>query len=398
MHPENKVSMRLPGFALALMLYFADPDASYINSDTAFANRPLASRVLSTASMTTQNQKVRRAPSSSSINNVAGYTIGSDLQAGSSRATEAGGSRDILNGLAGYKQERERATSRNTDRPAGRERPEADRPGSALSSHSRPDQRRARGDERETRLGEAGGRFYGTSEKTSTKAEAASEAERNNRRDQDRYPGWTARDRPDAERRIGRDTGKAGVTRDREEDRARGTRRPGSSAAETPVTDDGSYGAQRDTTRPPLSSRDIDERELLSEVPLEVQEAWICEDLGFVLQVRREPVLAVYHTYLDDPRLQGVEGEIIRYDPSYDRANPLHQLRGVKWTIDPSLGSCYGRTDSWMTTDRDPADASLVSVVRRILPMATYYTAINAFVDLRLVCRAVCSQLTDAWF
>lgn len=28
-------------------------------------------------------------------------------------------------------------------------------------------------------------------------------------------------------------------------------------------------------------------------------------------------------------------------------------------------------------------DSSLVSVVKRILPMATYYTAINAFVDLR---------------
>lgn len=296
MRQENKVSMRLPSAALVLMLNSTDPDASYVNNDTAFVNRPLASRVSSTASTTTQVQKVRRAPSSSSIDNVAGYTLAPDPQAGSSRITQAGASRDILSGLAGYRQERERATSRNTDRPTGRERPEADRPGSALSSHSRPEHRRARGEEREARSGEAGRRYLATSDKPSTPPEAASEAERNIRREKDRYPGLTARDRPDAERRIDRDTRKAAGTRDRDEDRARGTRRPGSSAAETPVTDDGSHGAPRDTLRPPLSSRDTDERELLFEVPLEVQEAWICEDLGFVLQVRCGPVTCSHRT------------------------------------------------------------------------------------------------------
>lgn len=269
---------------------FIDPDASYVNNDTAFANRPLASRVLSTASITTQTQKVRRAPSSSSINNAAGYSLAPDPQAGSSRTAEAGGSRDILSGLAGYKLDRERTTSRNTDRPAGsdkgRERPEGDRPGSALSSHSRPEHRRARGEEREPRFGDAGRRTHGMSEKPSTPSDAASEAERNTRRDRDRYPGIQARSRPDGDRRTDRDAGKAAATRDAEGDRPRGTRRPDSSVPETPVTEDGSSGAHRDTLRPPIESRGSEERELLSEVPLPVQEAWICEDLGFVLQVR----------------------------------------------------------------------------------------------------------------
>lgn len=37
--------------------------------------------------------------------------------------------------------------------------------------------------------------------------------------------------------------------------------------------------------------------------------------------------------------MKGIECEVIRYDPSYNRANPIHQLRGVKWTVDPSLGT-----------------------------------------------------------
>lgn len=272
----------------------ADPDASYVNNDTAFASRPLASRVLSTATVTTQTQKARRVPSSSSINNAAGYSLAPEPHTGTSRVAEAGSSRDILSGLTGYKQDRERAASRMTDRTAGsekgRERQAGDRPGSALSNHSRPEHRRTRDGEREPRSGEAGRRHHGTNEKPSTPSDAASEAERNNRRERDRYPGLQSRDRPEAVRRADRDGVKASeryTSREQGEDRSRGTRRPGSSAPETPVTEDGSSVAQRDTLRPPLSSRDTDERDLLSEVPLTVQEAWICEDLGFVLQVRR---------------------------------------------------------------------------------------------------------------
>lgn len=243
--------------------------------------------------MTTQTQKVRRVPSSSSINNAAGYSLAPDAQAGSSRAAEAGSSRGILSGLTGYNQERERATSRNTDRPSGsdkgRERQFGDRPGSAISSHSRTEPRRTRDAERELRIGEAGRRHHGTSDKPSTPSDYPSEAERNTRRERDRYFGLQARDRADGDRRVDRDTEKTSerhATRDHGEDRTRGTRRPGSSAPETPATEDGSSGANRDTLRPPLDSQDTEEGELLSEVPLPVQEAWICEDLGFVLQVR----------------------------------------------------------------------------------------------------------------
>jgi hypothetical protein len=294
MRPENKVSIPFGSTARILKIVRADPDASYVNNDTAFASRPLASRVLSTATVTTQTQKARRVPSSSSINNAAGYSLAPEPHTGSSRAAEAGSSRDILSGLTGYKQERERAASRMTDRTAGsdkgRERQAGDRPGSALSNHSRPEQRRTRDGERESRVGEAGRRHQGTNEKPTTPSDAASEAERIKRRDKDRYPGLQTRDRPDADRRADRDAGKTSeryTTREQGEDRSRGTRRPGSSAPETPVTEDGSSAAQRDTLRPPLSSHDTEERDLLSEVPLAVQEAWICEDLGFVLQVRR---------------------------------------------------------------------------------------------------------------
>lgn len=88
-----------------------------------------------------------------------------------------------------------------------------------------------------------------------------------------------------------------------------------------------------------------DVRNLLSGVPVKVQEAWICEDLGFVLQ--------------------GVEGELIRYTSTYDNLDPSQRLRGASWTIDHGL------------------DGSLLSVLKRLLPMATYYMAIQTFVEMR---------------
>lgn len=83
----------------------------------------------------------------------------------------------------------------------------------------------------------------------------------------------------------------------------------------------------------------------LEGVPVIVQESWICEDLRFVLQ--------------------GVSGELIQYADDYDPEDETQRLRGTRWKIDPSM------------------DPSLRYLVEKILPLATFFTAVNAFVDLR---------------
>lgn len=60
---------------------------------------------------------------------------------------------------------------------------------------------------------------------------------------------------------------------------------------------------------------------LLDGVPLEVQEAWICEELMFLLQ--------------------GVEGSLIRYAEGYDPLDAEQRLKGAQWRVDPSLGRCW---------------------------------------------------------
>nr|XP_031863177.1 uncharacterized protein CI109_001049 [Kwoniella shandongensis]KAA5530249.1 hypothetical protein CI109_001049 [Kwoniella shandongensis] len=87
------------------------------------------------------------------------------------------------------------------------------------------------------------------------------------------------------------------------------------------------------------------ETRLLDRVPLEVQEAWICEDLLFVLQ--------------------GVEGALIRYDESYDPLDEEQRTRGARWKVDPSL------------------DSSLLSLVERLLPLASFFTAVEASMESR---------------
>lgn len=61
-----------------------------------------------------------------------------------------------------------------------------------------------------------------------------------------------------------------------------------------------------------------DQERKLDGVPREIQEAWICEDLMFVLQ--------------------GVEGELVRYDSDYDPLDEISRLKGARWRVDPSLG------------------------------------------------------------
>ncbi|WWC70294.1 uncharacterized protein I206_104244 [Kwoniella pini CBS 10737] len=88
-----------------------------------------------------------------------------------------------------------------------------------------------------------------------------------------------------------------------------------------------------------------EERRNLDGVPLEIQEAWICEDLLFVLQ--------------------GVEGSLIRYHEDYDPLDAEQASKGVKWRVDPSL------------------DTSLLSLVERLLPLATCFTAVEASMESR---------------
>lgn len=61
-------------------------------------------------------------------------------------------------------------------------------------------------------------------------------------------------------------------------------------------------------------------RRLLDGAPLDIQEAWICEDLMFILQ--------------------GVEGSLIRYAEGYDPLDAEQRLKGARWRVDPSLGRC----------------------------------------------------------
>ncbi|KAH9942681.1 Spc98 family-domain-containing protein [Amylocystis lapponica] len=100
----------------------------------------------------------------------------------------------------------------------------------------------------------------------------------------------------------------------------------------------------------------------LAGVPIDIQEALILEDLLFVLM--------------------GIEGTYITYHPDYspDDDDPL---QGVRFVVSSSL------------------DPSLRDLVERVLPLATYYTAITSFIELRshldfgLVNHALCAAMRD---
>ncbi|KAI5117612.1 hypothetical protein M0805_001212 [Coniferiporia weirii] len=137
--------------------------------------------------------------------------------------------------------------------------------------------------------------------------------------------------------------------------------------------DEPSFIAERSFVNAPLNSRVPSQpasakgkgkakAESLDKVPLDVQEALILEDLLFVLM--------------------GIEGTYITYpaDYSFEDENPL---RGVRFAAAPSL------------------DLSLRDLVERILPLATFYTAITSFVQIRshleygLVNHALCAAIRD---
>ncbi|EST07453.1 Gamma-tubulin complex component protein [Kalmanozyma brasiliensis GHG001] len=101
----------------------------------------------------------------------------------------------------------------------------------------------------------------------------------------------------------------------------------------------------------------------LALVDRDLQEALILEDLLYVLL--------------------GIEGQYITYASTYDPEDVAHRLRGAHFTIDSAL------------------DAPLRDLVDRILPLATDYTAIYAFIETDsgleygTVNHALCSAIRD---
>ncbi|TKY86630.1 hypothetical protein EX895_004269 [Sporisorium graminicola] len=101
----------------------------------------------------------------------------------------------------------------------------------------------------------------------------------------------------------------------------------------------------------------------LTLVDRDLQEALLLEDLLYVLL--------------------GIEGQYITYAPTYDPEDVAHRLRGAHFTIDPAL------------------DAPLRDLVDRILPLATDYTAIYAFIETDsgleygTVNHALCAAIRD---
>ncbi|KAH9448137.1 hypothetical protein Pst134EB_022123 [Puccinia striiformis f. sp. tritici] len=80
----------------------------------------------------------------------------------------------------------------------------------------------------------------------------------------------------------------------------------------------------------------------LLELGIEYQELVIIEDLFFILL--------------------GIEGTFIEYHENFSPDDPFERLQGARFSIDKDL------------------DPSLREIVERILPLATYYTSIDAFV------------------
>ncbi|PVF93301.1 hypothetical protein CPB86DRAFT_715744 [Serendipita vermifera] len=160
-----------------------------------------------------------------------------------------------------------------------------------------------------------------------------------------------------------------------EEIQVNGTRR---SSHVVDVLKEPSFIAEQSFIRAPLNSR-VASRivpakkgkskvEPLDGVPLDIQEAMILEDLLFVL-------MAII--------TQGIEGMHITYNADEFPEDDDGLLKGIQFSVSPQL------------------DPSLRDLVERIIPLATYYTSISAFVEMRshldygLVNHALCAAIRD---
>ncbi|KAG8784774.1 hypothetical protein FRB91_006006 [Serendipita sp. 411] len=156
-----------------------------------------------------------------------------------------------------------------------------------------------------------------------------------------------------------------------EEPQVNGTRR--SSHATVDITKEPSFIAEQSFIRAPLNSRVASrivpakkgkaKAEPLDNVPLDIQEAMILEDLLFALM--------------------GIEGTHIVYNLDEFPEDDDGLLKGIQFSVSVQL------------------DPSLRDLVERIIPLATYYTSISTFVELRshldygLVNHALCAAIRD---
>lgn len=102
----------------------------------------------------------------------------------------------------------------------------------------------------------------------------------------------------------------------------------------------------------------------------------------------------------NDCASQGIEGTYITYPPDYvpEEEDPL---RGIRFVVTSTLGVYTRHQVPNLFSPNPPPDPSLRDLVERILPLATYYTAITSFVEIRshleygLVNHALCAAIRD---
>jgi gamma-tubulin complex component 2 len=122
-----------------------------------------------------------------------------------------------------------------------------------------------------------------------------------------------------------------------------------------------------------------EELPMLRGTSLEIQEALLIEDLLFVLMVRS------HASYLTRVLMlaKGVEGQYIAFHEDYSPEDEADRLKGARFVVDEEM------------------DASLRHLVERVLPVATYYTAIDTFVEQHshleygLINHALCAAIRD---
>lgn len=149
--------------------------------------------------------------------------------------------------------------------------------------------------------------------------------------------------------------------------KARGTALPSKTSAQASASGHVAKAASNDELASVRQSLDnaVDPSGLLPLIsaPKEIQEALILEDLLFVLL--------------------GIEGQYIQYTSSYQPEDVSCRLRGASFAIDKGL------------------DPSLRDLVERVLPLATFYTSIFAFVEMEsslefgTVAHALCAAIRD---
>ncbi|KDQ51905.1 hypothetical protein JAAARDRAFT_184745 [Jaapia argillacea MUCL 33604] len=125
----------------------------------------------------------------------------------------------------------------------------------------------------------------------------------------------------------------------------------------------GPGSGSRQASRDPKGKAKATDKDSLEGVPIDIQEAVILEDLLYVLMgiegtyITYHPIYSPRSTYPTD-EYTGVGGDD-------DGDGDWDPLQGIRFVVDPSL------------------DPSLTDLLLRILPLSTYYTSIQAFIEQR---------------